>query len=91
MPYEGQEKIPLALQRQMASAPDRTMYLLLHVSQTGPAQVAEIERAGYVVRQQTSIIPCYAVRGPGRGLQALAKEAWLVRVEEDSPVQTMQE
>ena len=91
MPYEGQEKIPLALQRQMAGAPDQTMYLLLHVSQTGPAQVAEIERAGYVVRQQTSIIPCYAVSGPGRGLQTLAKEDWLVRVEEDSPVQTMQE
>ena len=91
MPYAGQEKIPLALQRQIAGAPDQTLYLLLHVSETGAAQLAEIERAGYVVRQQTSIIPCYAVSGPGRGLQALAKKAWLVKVEEDSAVHTMQE
>lgn len=89
MQFEGQEKIPLALQKQMAGAPDQKMFLLLHVSETGPGQLAEIKRAGYVVHQQTSIIPCYAVSGPGRGLQALAKEAWLVKVEEDSDVKTM--
>ena len=89
MPDEGQEKIPLALQERIAGAPDGTMHLLLHVNETGPAQFAAIERAGYVVRHQTSIIPCYAVSGPGQGLQALAKEAWLVRVEEDGAVHTM--
>ena len=86
---EGQEKIPLALQRRIAGTPDGTMYLLLHVNETGPAQLAAIERAGYVVRHQTSIIPCYAVSGPGQGLQALAKEAWLVKVEEDGALHTM--
>jgi len=89
MSTEGLEKIPLALQKQLEGAPNATIYLLLHVSETGPAQIAAIERAGFVVRHQTSIIPCYAVSGPGRGLQALAKEAWLERVEEDGAVQTM--
>ena len=84
-----QHKIPLALQRQMAAAPGDTMYLLFHVSEIGPEQFAAIERAGYVVRHQTSIVPCYAVSGPGRGLGALVKEAWLFRVEEDGAVETM--
>ena len=91
MSTEGLEKIPLALQRRMEGAPGETMYLLLHVTETGPAQIAAIERAGYVVRHETSIIPCYAVSGPARGLQALAGEAWLDRVEEDGTVQTMKQ
>ncbi len=85
----GQDKIPPALQSRLADAPDETMYLLLHVNETGAEQLAAIGRAGYVVRHQTSIVPCYAVSGPGRGLWALAKEAWLVRVEEDGAVETM--
>ena len=89
MSQEGQEKIPLAIQRLLAAAPDKTMYLLLHVKESGPAQLAAIGRAGYVVRHQTSIVPCYAVSGPGRGLHALTREAWLVRVEEDGAVETM--
>lgn len=89
MSEEGKEKIPLEIQRRLAAAPDETMYLLLHVKESGPAQVAAIGRAGYVVRHQTSIVPCFAVSGPGRGLQALTKEPWLVRVEEDGAVETM--
>ena len=85
----GQHKIPLAIQRQMAAAPGDTMYLLLHVDETGPEQLEVIQRAGYLVRHQTSIVPCYAVSGPGQGLRALVKEAWLVRVEEDGAVETM--
>lgn len=85
----GQHKIPLALQRQIATEPGNTMYLLLHVNETGPEQFAAIEEAGYVVRHQTSIVPCYAVSGPGQGLKTLVKEAWLVRVEEDGAVETM--
>ena len=85
----GQHKIPLALQRQIAAAPDDTMFLLLHVDETGPEQFAAIEKAGYAVRHQTSIVPCFAVSGPGHGLRALVNEAWLVRVEEDGAVETM--
>lgn len=89
MSEDGQEKIPPPIQRQMAAAPDATMHLLLHVKETGPPQRAAIVSAGYEVRHQTSIVPCYAVSGPGRGLQALTKEAWLVKVEEDGAVETM--
>lgn len=85
----GRNKIPLAIQRQMAAAPGDTMYLLLHVNETGPEQFAAIEKAGYIVRHQTSIVPCFAVSGPGQGLTALVKESWLVRVEEDGAVETM--
>ena len=73
----------------MAAAPDETVYLLFHVNETGPVQLEAIKRAGYEVRHQTSIVPCYAVSGPGQGLRALVNEAWLVRVEEDGAVETM--
>ena len=89
MSDEGQHKIPLDLKRQVAAAPGDTFYLLLHVTETGPEQNAAIEEAGYEVRHQTTIVPCYAVSGPGQGLRALVRKAWLVRVEEDGAVETM--
>ncbi|MCY4078950.1 MAG: hypothetical protein OXF54_01810 [Caldilineaceae bacterium] len=89
MSDESQHKIPYEIQRQIAAAPGDSMYLLLHVNETGPVQFAAIEKAGYEVRHQTSIVPCYAVSGPGQGLRELVKEAWLVRVEEDGAVETM--
>lgn len=85
----SQHKIPLDIQRQIAAAPGDTMYLLLHVNEAGPVQLAAIEKAGYAVRHQTSIVPCYAVSGPGHGLRELVTKAWLVRVEEDGAVETM--
>jgi hypothetical protein len=89
MSEESLHKIPLALQRRLAGAPTATMFLLLHVSETGEAQRAAIESAGFVVRHQTSLIPCYAVSGAGQGLKALLNESWLVRVEDDGVVKTM--
>lgn len=84
------KKIPRPLQRKISDSPSETIFLLLHVSKTGPTQLATIEDAGFEVRHQTSLIPCYAVSGPGLALKALVNESWLVRVEEDGTVETMQ-
>ena len=83
------KKIAAALERRIAEEPSATVYLLLHASELGQEQRAAIDRAGFVVRHQTTIIPCYAVSGPGAGLRALMREPWLVRVEEDGEVETM--
>jgi hypothetical protein len=81
-------KCPETLQNQIAQAPSDTVFLLLRVSVVGQAQRAMIENAGFVVRHQTTLVPCYAVSGPGAALQALLMEPWLVSVEPDGPVQT---
>lgn len=83
------EMIPKALERRIAEEPSATVFLLLHVSESGQEQRAAIEKAGFAVRHQTALVPCFAVSGPGLGLKALLTEAWLVRVEEDGVVETM--
>ncbi len=83
------QRIASSLERRIAEEPAATIFLLLHVSESGREQQAAIERAGFVVRHQTTLVPCYAVSGPGQGLKALLTESWLVRVEEDGEVQTM--
>ena len=77
------------LQDRIARAPTETFYLLLRVSEVGQAQQAAIEHAGFIVRQQTTLVPCFAVSGPGVALQTLLQETWLVSVEEDGLVQTL--
>ena len=77
------------IQDRIARAPSETVCLLLRVSEAGPAQRAAIEEAGFVVRHQMTLLPCFAVSGPGAALHALLKEPWLVSVEEDDAVQTL--
>ena len=89
MPEGPVEMIPNALERRIAEEPSATVFLLLHVSESGQEQRAAIERAGFAVRHQTTLVPCFAVSGPGLGLKALLTEPWLVRVEEDGVVETM--
>lgn len=88
MTKEAKGKIPHSLKKRIEDAPSETVYLLLHVSAIGPGQEAAIERAGFAVRYQTTIVPCFAVSGPGQGLRSLLSESWLDRVEEDGAVQT---
>ena len=88
MAEEALSKLPESLKKRIQEAPSDTVHLLLHVSGTEPGQDAAIERAGFAVRHRTTIVPTIAVRGPGQSLRTLLKESWLVRVEEDSAVQT---
>ncbi len=73
----------------IAREPSEGLYLLLRVAEAGQVQRAAIERAGFVVRHQTTLVPCFAVSGPGHALNALLNEPWLVRVEEDRPVEAL--
>ena len=77
------------IQDRIAREPSEIMHLLLRVREVGEVQRAAIENAGFVVRHQTTLVPCFAVRGPGAALQSLLHEPWLVSVEEDGPVQTL--
>lgn len=88
MAEEALSKIPEALKKRIEEAPSDTVHLLLHVRGSEPGQDAAIESAGFAVRHRTTIVPTIAVRGPGQSLGSLLKEPWLVRVEEDSAVQT---
>ena len=89
MHKEPLSKCSREIQERIARAPSETIYLLLRVSEVGQAQRAAIEHAGFVVRSQTTLVPCFAVSGPGAALRTLLRESWLVSVEEDGPVQTL--
>ncbi len=89
MPAESMSKCSRELLTRMAREPSEDLYLLLRVKEAGQVQRAAIESAGFVIRHQTTLIPCFAVSGPGLALNALLNEPWLVRVEEDRPVEAL--
>jgi hypothetical protein len=89
MTKESLPKCSQTLQERIARAPSKTVHLLLRVSEVGQTQRAAIEQAGFAVRHQTTLVPCFAVSGPGVALQTLLQETWLVSVEEDGLVQTL--
>lgn len=89
MPTDSMPKCTCELLTRIAREPSENLYLLLRVEEAGQVQRAAIERAGFVVRHQTTIVPCFAVSGPGVALNALLHEPWLVRVEEDRPVEAL--
>ena len=81
-------KCPQVLRERIAQAPNERIHLLLRVSEAGETQRAAIENAGLVVQHQTTLVPCFAVCGPGAALTGLLQETWLISVEEDAQVQT---
>lgn len=89
MPAESMSKCSRELLTKIACEPSENLYLLLRVVEAGQVQCAAIEGAGFVIRHQTTLIPCFAVSGPGFALNALLNEPWLVRVEEDRPVEAL--
>ncbi len=89
MPAESMSKCTRELLNRIAREPSENLDLLLRVQEAGQVQRAAIESAGFVVRHQTTIVPCFAVSGPGLALNALLNEPWLVCVEEDRPVEAL--
>lgn len=86
---EEMPKCSQDLRDRIERSPSETVYLLLRVDEVGEERRTLIERAGFAVRSQTTLVPCFAVSGPGAGLRALLDELWLVRVEEDGHVRTL--
>lgn len=89
MPAEPTSKCTRELLARIAREPSGHLHLLLRVEEAGQVQHAAIESAGFVVRHMTTLVPCFAVSGPGISLNALLDEPWLVRVEEDSPIEAL--
>lgn len=89
MPTDSMSKCTRDLLARIARDPSENLYLLLRVEEAGQVQRAAIESAGFVVRQETTLVPCFAVSGPGLALKALLNEPWLVGVEEDRPVEAL--
>ena len=83
-----QEKCPPPLRRQIEEAPQDSFDLILRVSQADDTVQEEIERAGFQVRRRLTLIPQFAVSGPGEALFNLLEYPWLLSVEEDGSVHT---
>ncbi|RME51848.1 MAG: hypothetical protein D6790_19345 [Caldilineae bacterium] len=82
------EKCPPPLRQQIEEAPDNSFDLILRVSEVDDAVQAEIERAGFQVRRRLTLVPQFAVSGPGQALFNLLEYPWLLSVEEDGSVHT---
>lgn len=62
------------------------------IVRTGPqpaARTADMERRGLRVVRVSTLIDAVTVEGPATAVLSLARETWVVRIEEDKPVHTM--
>ena len=89
MSQQFSDKCPRNLEQQIVQFPAEPVDLLLRVSEVGQAQRSAIEDAGFTVRRQSTLIPSFAVSGPGGALGSLLDKPWLIAVEPDGPVRAL--
>jgi hypothetical protein len=88
MPGTRAEKISEALRLQLERNPQESFDLILRVSAATDPQQRAIEQAGLQVRHRLTLVPSFAVTGPGQAVLSLLHEPWLQSIEPDQPVRT---
>jgi hypothetical protein len=86
MSGEISNKLPSQLYRQLERSPQQSFDLILRVTEVSDVHQQAIEQAGCHVRRRLTLLPSFAVTGPGQAILALLHEPWLQSVEVDQPV-----
>lgn len=83
-------RIASELKTKLKRDPRALVNLIVRLKDAPDARVAELKARGLVVRRTFTLISAIAVQGPAATLLALATEPWVLSIEEDKTVHTMQ-
>jgi len=78
-----------ALLRRLRAAPESEFLLIVQVSQDVDGAAGRLQSSGLEVRRLLRLISALAVRASGEQTLRLLEEPWVLRVEEDRPVQAL--
>ncbi|HIC88793.1 MAG TPA: hypothetical protein EYP04_05265 [Anaerolineae bacterium] len=84
-------KLDPELRASLQQSPDATFALIVRVRGPADERRTAVERAGMHVRRVFRLVPGLAVQGTGKAVLALAEEPWVIRIEPDREVHTMEE
>jgi hypothetical protein len=82
-------KVDGSLRKKLAAAPDRQVSLIVRTHGDPTPHLEKLSQLGMKVKRQFKLLPGLSVRGKASAALSLAKERWIVRIEEDKPVKKM--
>ena len=74
---------------QLERDPNAMVNVIVRVHETSSTQTQKFESLGLKIKHAYTLIPGFALAGSASAVLALAKETWVVSVEEDKQVHTM--
>ncbi len=80
---------PDALILKLQSDPTATVKLIVRLKDDLTTRSAQVQAKGLVVRRKFALIGAVAVEGPASAALDLAREPWVLSIEEDVQVHTM--
>lgn len=83
-------KLPASLRQFIQANPQQPVELILRVRAADDETQSRLEDAGLTIRHRLTLVPQFAVTGPGQAILALEKEEWLLGIEGDRSVHTWQ-
>lgn len=81
--------IPPDLQTKIQHDPQTQVDLIVRLADDPGKRVRDLQSLGWTVRRTFSLTPSVAVQGPASASLALARQPWVLAIEEDKSVHTM--
>jgi hypothetical protein len=84
------QKIDRALHQKLATDPQQSVALIVRTDGDATPHLPRLAELGLQVGRQFKLVPGVSVTGFAAAALLLLEEHWVVKVEEDRPVRTMQ-
>jgi hypothetical protein len=85
------DKIDSALRQKLTSDPERSVALIVRTDSDPTPHLSRLAELGLNVGHQFRLVPGVSVTGPAGAAVSLLEEEWVIKIEEDRPVTTMQQ
>ena len=85
------DKIDSALRQELAADPEQSVALIVRTDGDPTPNLSRLAELGLQVGHQFRLVPGVSVTGSAGAALLLLKEEWVVKIEEDRPVTTMQQ
>ena len=77
------------LKEKLERNPTGILGVIVRVQGDAATHTLQVQSFGLSVKHAYTLIPGFALQGTGSAILTLAKESWVVSIEEDKPVHTM--
>ncbi len=77
------------IQSKIARDPNAPLNLIVRVDTSPSAHLDDLKKLGFTVKRSFTLTPSVAIQGAASAAQDLARQPWVVSIEEDKPVHTL--
>ncbi len=77
------------LQSKLKRDPNALVNLIVRVKDSPSAHLGDLQTRGFTIKRTLTLVPSVAIQGPAAAVSDLARQPWVVSIEEDKAVHTM--